>query len=120
MANRSIPEIVLEEAAKLLGELGDWLRLTPYCPSCLALPGWSHEAGCPLGRVARLRRLLGSGDHRRHDEELVALRRERGWPATPAGDGPSPAPSGSASVVPIPLPLHIEAGATPEDKVGAT
>jgi hypothetical protein len=127
MVSRSILEIVLEEAAEVLGELEDWLRLAPYCPECLALPRCSHQAGCALGRVARLRCLLGSGEQQRRDEELASLRRERGCAAAPAGDGPLPAPLGAAvapahiaSEVPAPLPLHVEPGAPTVVEVSAT
>ena len=125
MDSRSIPGLVLDEAADVLGELADWLRTAPYCPSCLSLSGCSHEAGCPLGRVPRLRCLLGSGDQKRRDDELTALRRERGWAVTSAEDGPLPAPLGSpvvpahaASEVPAEAPVHVESGAPGE--VGAT
>jgi hypothetical protein len=87
MNSLSIPGLVLDEAADVLGDLADWLRAMPYCPRCMSLRGCSHEAGCSLGRVLRLRCLLGSGDEKRRDEELTALRRERGCAVTPAGDG---------------------------------
>ncbi len=126
MTGRNIPQLVLEEAAEVLGDLGDWLRLAPYCPCCLALPGCSHEAGCALSRIARLRCLLGSGDQQRRDEELAALRRERGRPGAPAGDEPVPALSVAgvarahvASEAPATLPLPIESDAS-ADKVCAT
>ena len=96
MATRSLPEIVVDETLDVLGELGDWLRLAPACPKCGAPQGCSHQAGCPLGRVARLRCLLGSGDQKRRDDELIALRRERGWAGTPEADGPSPVLLGPA------------------------
>ena len=127
MDSRTIPGLVLDEAADVLGELADWLRTAPYCPSCLSRPGCSHEAGCPLGRVPRLRCLLGSGDQKRRDDELMLLRRERGGVVTSAEAGPLPAPLGSAfapahvaSEVPVPLPLRIEPGAPTVDKVSAT
>lgn len=125
MDSRSILGVVLDEAADVLGELADWLRTAPYCPSCLSLPGCSHEAGCPLGRVPRLRCLLGSGDQKRRDDELMALRRERGCVVTLAEDGPLPAPLGSAVVpahaaseVPEGAAVHAESGASGEG--GAT
>jgi hypothetical protein len=90
MNSRSIPGLVLAEAADVLGDLGDWLRTAPYCPWCRSLPRCSHEAGCPLGRIARLRCLLGSGDEKRRDEELAALRRERGLVAAPDEGGSLP------------------------------
>jgi hypothetical protein len=108
MASRSLPGLVLEEAAEVLGELGAWLRLADACPKCAALQGCSHQAGCPLGRVARLRCLLGSEDQHRREDELVALRRERGELVTSAGDRLFPAPLGSAGMLasaPIELPL---------------
>ena len=126
MDSRSIPGLVLDEAADVLRELADWLRAAPYCPCCLSLPGCSHEAACPLGRVQRLRCLLGSDDEKRRDDELTVLRRERGGVVTSEA-GPLPAPLGSAvapahvaSEVPVPLPLRIEAGAPTVDKVSAT
>lgn len=78
MAGRSLPGLVLEEATDVLDELRAWLRLVDTCPKCGARQGCSHEAGCPLGRVARLRCLLGAEDQSRRDDELAALRRERG------------------------------------------
>jgi hypothetical protein len=89
MAVRSVPQIVLDEAADVLGELGIWVRLSSACPRCGAPLGCTHVAGCPLGRVPRLRCLLGSGDQQHRDDELAALRRERGE-RTPERDTPSP------------------------------
>ena len=127
MATRSLPEIVVDETLDVLGELGDWLRLAPACPKCGALQGCSHQAGCPLGRVARLRCLLGSGDQKRRDDELVALRRERGWPGTPEADGPMPAllasaaaPAHAASDVRAATPAYVEPGAPTVGTAGAT
>jgi hypothetical protein len=114
MASRSIPEVVLEEAAEVLGALGDWLRLAPHCPSCLAVWGCSHDARCPLDRVRRLRCLLGSGDEKRRDEELNALRRERGA-TTPAEDGALTARLRSTVAV-----VPVEPGAPPAGDGGAT
>jgi hypothetical protein len=127
MDTRSVPGLVLDEAADVLGELADWLRAAPYCPFCLFLPGCSHEAGCPLGRVHRLRCLLGTGDPKHRDDELMALRRERGAAVMSAEAGPLPAPLGSA-VAPadvasdalVPLVPGIEPGAPTVDKAGAT
>jgi hypothetical protein len=78
MVSRSLPGLVLEEAAEVLDDLGTWLRLADACPTCAALQGCSHLGRCPLGRVARLRCLLGSGDQQRLDDALLALQRERG------------------------------------------
>jgi hypothetical protein len=95
MAVRSVPQPVLDEALEVLGELGAWLRLTHACPKCDALQGCSHQAGCPLGRIARLRCVLGSEDPQRREDELVALRRERGE-RTLEGDPPLPSSLGPA------------------------
>jgi hypothetical protein len=99
MASRSLPGLVLEEAADVLGELRTWLRLVDACPKCGALQGCSHEAGCPLGRVARLRCLLGAEDQSRRDDELVALRRERGERGTSEENLPFPSARASAGTV---------------------
>jgi hypothetical protein len=112
MPVRSVPQVVLDEADDVLGELADWLRLTPYCPHCLALPGCSHDAGCPLSRVARLRRLLGSGDQQRRDDELAALRRERGELARSTGELQPPASPASAltsasAAIDVPAPTSV-------------
>jgi len=99
MAVRSVHQLVLDEAIDVLSELAAWLRLAHACPKCEALQGCSHQPRCPLGRVARLRILFGSGDQRRRDVELAALRRERG--DSTASTSPTITPSG-----------HIDAGAS--------
>ncbi len=53
MDSRTIPGLVLDEAADVLGELADWLRTAPYCPSCLSRPG------CSTKLVARSAASLG-------------------------------------------------------------
>lgn len=108
MAVRSVPQLVLDEALEVLGELGVWLSLAYSCPKCGVLQDCSHQPGCPLIRVARLRCLLGSGDQQRRDDEFVALRRERGELVTSEGDRPLPASLGSAATLAsaaIELPL---------------
>lgn len=115
MDTRSIPGLVLDEAADVLGDLADWLRTAPYCPRCMSLLGCSHEAGCPLGRVSRLRCLLGSGDEKRRDEEMTALRRERGCVVTPAEDAALTDP-----FAPTVRAVPIEAGTRPAGEGGAT
>lgn len=118
MASRSVPGLVLEEAADVLGDLMDWLRASPYCPRCLSLQGCSHEAGCALGRVARLRCVLGSGDEKLRDEEVVALGRQRGRVVPPA-DASSHAPTGA--VVPrVPVAVHVEPIVATQAVAGAT
>lgn len=92
MAVRSIHQLVLDEALDVLDELGAWLRLAQPCPKCEAPQGCSHEARCPLARVARLRCLLGSGDQRCRDVELAALRRERSESAASTGATIHPPP----------------------------
>jgi hypothetical protein len=127
MDSRSVSGLVLDEASDVLGELADWLHAAPYCPFCLSVPGCSHEAGCPLGRVHRLRCLLGPGDTKRRDDELMLLQRERGGAVMSAEAEPLPAPRGSA-VAPadgasdalVPLLPRIEQGAPTVDKTGAT
>ncbi len=118
MASRSIPGLVLEEAADVLGDLMDWLRTSPYCPRCLSLQGCSHDAGCALGRVARLHCLLGSGDEKLRDDELVALGRQRGRVVPPA-DASSPAPTG-AVVTGVPGAVHVEPVVATQAEAGAT
>jgi hypothetical protein len=107
MPVRSVPQIVLDEADDVLTDLGDWLRLAPYCPHCLSLAGCSHEAGCPLSRVARLRCLLGSGDQQRRDDALVALRRERG--ELSLRDPPGSALTSASAAVDVPVPTSVGA-----------
>jgi hypothetical protein len=98
--SHSLPALVLEEAVEVLDELGAWLRLADACPTCATLQGCSHLGRCPLGRVARLRCLLGSVDPQRREDALVALRRERGELGMPAGNRLVPAPSGAAVTPP--------------------
>lgn len=117
MAIRSVPQIVLDEADDVLGELTDWLRVAPYCPHCLALRGCSHAAGCPLSRVARLRCLFGSGDQQHRDEELAALQSERGELVTPER---KQLPRVSRVIdLPLPMSVHFEAGAPDQSPVSS-
>jgi hypothetical protein len=110
MTVRSVPQIVLDEAAGVLGELAIWVRLSPVCPKCGAALGCTHVAGCPLGRVPRLRCLLGSGDQQHRDDELAALRRQRGE-RTPEGDTPAPSVVAAAETQTRELPLASARGA---------
>lgn len=114
MSTRSVPELVLDEAADVLGDLADWLREAPRCPRCMSLPGCSHEPGCALGRVLRLRCLLGSGSELRREEELRALRRERGCVVTLPEEGAPPDP-----LAPTVRAGLIEPGTPPASEGGA-
>jgi hypothetical protein len=113
---RSVPLIVLDEAVDVLGELEDWQWHAGVCPKCDAPSARVHRAGCPLGRVARLYRLLTFHDPQQCNDDLAALRRERGEPTSegcrplPASSGPMVTSAGVALDLPEPT-SPIEAGA---------